>query len=941
MNPQNIEAICRLTPLQEGLLFHELDASLPGVYFQQYSCILDGPLDEAAWRRAWEFVVQRHAALRTLFSWENRREPLQIVRRQVPLPYQLADWSRLPHDVQLERIKTLLSEDRRRGFDLNHAPLMRLQVARLASERHHFIWSFHHLSLDGWSSRLIRGEVLHAYQEFAAGRIPDLQPARPFADYVRWLQDHDSPSDVQFFGEALAEWVPSRWFPAVAGRVPAAEDRHQQTALALTPTSTERLQSFARQNRVTLSTVVVGAWATLLSRYHGTDDVVFGQTISTRPPELAGSDSMAGLMINTVPCRINVRNDVAMTDWLRELQQQQIAIQQHAHAPLASVQRRAGSLASPLFDSIVVVENLPHADAETTSSLTICDEHYHEYSNYALAFLVEPGDCLRLIAVSDWHQIDSALPSRILEQMQYLLEILPDQKQTPPASLPVLPPRHERLILSEWNNATIDAGPVDSVLDRFEQMAARFPDRPALASAEGKVSYAELDHRANRIAHQLLSLGVGRGSLVGVCHADSRDALVSFLAVMKSGAAYAPLDPLLPPKRLDMLLDDLAGAGDRPIVVLTDHMSQRLFREPQCRPLRFDGDHEPAGAGSGQHPATRPKRDDLVYVMFTSGSTGRPKGVMVTHQNLACSTGAREDFYPGPVSRFLLLSPLAADSSVAGIYWTLTSGGTLYLLNETERSDPFAISRLIEREGITHSLCLPSLYHNILNTASPDQLRSLAVMAVAGESCSRSVVETHYERLPKCALYNEYGPTEATVWSTACRLANSDDGPVSIGKPISTARIYVLDDQRRLVPPGVVGEIYIGGPGVAKGYWQRPELTDERFVCVPSLPDSRLYRTGDLARQLSDGSFLFLGRTDQQVKIRGYRIELAEVETALRQHQQLAEVHVTVVAHDRQRSNEGADSLFDLLGELSAHEQEEILAEIERLTDIEVRFGVR
>ena len=442
------------------------------------------------------------------------------------------------------------------------------------------------------------------------------------------------------------------------------------------------------------------------------------------------------------------------------------------------------------------------------------------------------------------------------------------------------------------DRSLVSPASAEQIHDLFEKHAAASPNSIAVAFEERTNTYCELNARANQVAHFLRKRGAGANRLVGVRVERSIDMIVGILGVLKAGAAYLPIDPAYPAERQKMILEDARV----PLVLTQSHLPT----------LDFQGEVLPLDSEwfKGESPEN-PKRDsasetNLAYTIYTSGSTGKPKGVLVTHANLLHSTTARFEFYPQRVEKFLLLSSHAFDSSVAGIFWTLSQGGTLVLPHEYSHQTGTEIADLISRHGISHLLCLPSLYAVLLDQFNV--LGTLRTVIVAGESCPAALVERHYTLLPNTALYNEYGPTEATVWSTAHRCEPRPGArTVPIGKPIPGTRVHILDTHRHPVLNGASGEIFIGGPGVSRGYLNQPELNSQRFVPDPFSPDpqARLYRTGDLARFLPDGNIEFLGRLDHQVKIRGHRIELEEIEAVLKRHPAVADA--AVIVHETNR----------------------------------------
>ncbi len=497
--------------------------------------------------------------------------------------------------------------------------------------------------------------------------------------------------------------------------------------------------------------------------------------------------------------------------------------------------------------------------------------------------VAEDGGRLAISAEFNTDLFDAATIDRLLGHYQTLLDAVADDPDRALADLPLLTlPEREQLAL--WNATETQSPGESSVVSLLEQRMIESPDAPALVAADGSLTYRELNARANRLAHRLRALGVGPEVRVAVCADRETGAVVGILAVLKAGGAYVPLDPDYPADRLAFMIAD-SGA---PVLLISDRLQSRVA-PGAAHVLSLD---EPRGEADS-NPAPLPALDDLAYVIYTSGSTGRPKGVLVTHRNLIESTQARFLYYDEPVAAYLLVSSFAFDSSVAGLFWTLAQGGTLVLPAPGEHSDPMALARLIRRQGVTHFLSVPSLYSLLLEHAEAADLSSLRVSIVAGELCPRDLPARHDEFVPWANLYNEYGPTEATVWATVHRCDPSDAarGSIPIGRPIANTRAYILDARRNHVPVGVTGELYLGGAGLTRGYQGLPDLTAEQFVADPfsNEPGARLYRTGDLARYRSDGVIECLGRVDGQVKIRGYRIELGEVESALLAHPEIRE----------------------------------------------------
>jgi amino acid adenylation domain-containing protein len=894
MAGRNIEGICRLTALQEGVLFHTLEATRSGVYLNQYSCDFLQNVDEARLKHAWQTVAERHGAMRTLFTWERRERPLQIIRKQVEIPWRIADWREHAEPEQVRRWESLLARDRDRAFDLETAPLIRVTLVRMDDEHYRFLLTFHHILLDGWSMRLIMSEALQIYASGPEICATMPQP-RAFTDFIEWLDAQDMHAAESHWRELLRGFEAATRLPLTKS-TPSPQPALQRE-LSIPEATTQQLVEMTRSNRLTLNTAVLGAWALVLARHGETDDIVFGSTMAGRPLTLDGAEHMAGLFINTLPLRVQLDESMECVSWLRDLQAQQIEMREFEQTPLVAVQQWSEiPPGQPLFDSIVVFENFPvdAAQNNVARGLQVENEHYSEFSNYPLALIAVPGERLRLLAVYDPGRFDSAAIDELLAQLAAVLDTLAAKPCGALSDVSLLTETARRRAIVEWNDTAVEFPSHAGIHELFEHFARQDPDAAAVAFEDQLLDYGTLETRSNQLAHLLRDRGIQRTSRVPIFMDRSAAAVTAILAVLKTGAAYVPVDAAFPDARLGYVLDDVAPGkpNERPVVITQTSLCERLSGA-NVETLCLDTD----GVRLDDYPATKPpvtvERDDLAYVIYTSGSTGRPKGVMVSHGNLLNSTLARSHHYPEPLSAYLVLSSFATDSSVAGIFWTLCSGKLLVLPRGRQEQEVDQLCALIAAHRVSHMLAVPSLYRLILENGDPWLLTSIQAVLVAGEACTRAVVDRHRELMPGVALYNEYGPTEATVWATVARL-DQDSGDVTVGRPIANVRTYILDRNMRPVPVGVPGELCIGGDAVAQGYLNLPEQTAGRFQADPFAEDAtaRLYRTGDRARYRVDGEIELLGRTDNQLKIRGYRVEPEEIEAALASHPAIAEAAV-------------------------------------------------
>ncbi len=630
---------------------------------------------------------------------------------------------------------------------------------------------------------------------------------------------------------------------------------------------------------------------------------------------------MVGYFVNTLPMRSDLSGNPAFETVLGQVRATVLEGLEHQDFPFALMVDRLrlprGPSRTPVYQVMFVFQQAQVLDSQGLTPFALRESGPRmDLGGLAIESMAldlgtaqfdltlvaaEQEDRLALSLEYNSDLFDAATVDRLLDHFQTLLESIVAAPDRPIESLGLLPAAERRLLLSTWGTHASDPPPAELITQLFEDQVSRNPGARALVFADQELTYAGLDERANRLAHGLRQFGVGLEARVGLFVERSLEMIVGILGILKAGGAYVPLDPESPSERLEFLVAD-AGIE---VLLTQEHLRGRLPTQIK-RVICLDADHGPgtdvAAIDTGNEAGSAPAQsgDNLAYVIYTSGSTGTPKGVMVTHRNLVHSTHARLQYYDEPMSGFLLLSSVAFDSSVAGIFGTLCQGATLVLPPPRAERDLALLGRLIRDHRVSHLLCVPSLYELLLAEAAADRLGGLRVAIVAGEPCRPGLVQRHHAALPQTALVNEYGPTEATVWCSAHRCRPSEERLlVPIGRPIAHARLYVLDPGGEPAPIGVVGELYVGGPGVARGYLNRPELTAERF-----LPDrfsgaagDRLYRTGDLARWLPDGNLEFRGRLDDQVKVRGHRIELGEVESALMQHPAVREA-VAVVRED-------------------------------------------
>ncbi|RTE87919.1 amino acid adenylation domain-containing protein, partial [Bradyrhizobium sp. LVM 105] len=875
----NILDIYGLSPLQDGILFHHLLAAKgdPYLLVSQMAFAERGLLDR--YLAAVQRVVDRHDILRTSFVWEGLSRPAQVVWRQARLEVieiQLDG----AHGTGAEQLKERF-DPRRHRIELGRAPLLRFVIAREpGSARWLLLELQHHLIGDHTTRDVMHAEVRAELEE----RVHELTAPQPFRNLV--AQAHlrgDAKSDEAFFRELLAD-IDEPTTPFGLSEVRGDGGGVREAHRMLPPALHAQLREQARRLGVSLASLCHLAWGQVVARSSGREQVVFGTVLLGRLQGSAGADRAMGLFINTLPLRLDL-DGTAVEASVRMTHARLADLLAHEHASLALAQRCSAVAASaPLFSTLLNYRHntAPAVPGSGTDNVLSGMEWLggEERTNYPLTLSVEDfGEALGLTAqVAEPVSADRicGYMQRALEQLAEALEHAPD---TPVRDLDILPAK-ERTYLLEDLNRTARAYPSDlCVHELFEAQVQKAPEAVALVCDDERLSYGELNARANRLAHHLIELGVKPDQPVAICLERSPAMVVGVLAILKAGGAYLPLDPAYPSERLHQVVDDAA-----PRLLLCDVVGRAALGAEVLTDVTVI-DLETATPPWAERPASNPDRrtlgltsGHLAYVIYTSGSTGSPKGVMVQHQGLVNLLSAQVGLFGASSnSRVVQFASIAFDASAWELLMAFGSGASLHLPSEEIRQASNKLLEYLQSEAITHATLPPAL----LQTSEDLEGLTSQVLILAGELPKPELIRS---RTP-ASIFNAYGPTEATVCGTIWTCpADFNGSVVPIGRPIANTRVYLLDGDRAPVPFGAVGELYIGGAGVARGYLNRPELTAERFIASPFVEGDRLYRTGDLARYLPDGNLEFLGRNDDQVKIRGYRIEPGEIVARLCEH---------------------------------------------------------
>ncbi len=887
---QSIEDLYELSPMQQGMLFHTLYAPESEVYFEQLLCILSGELNFPAFQKAWEQVVARHSILRSSFFWEEIEKPLQMVSKQVDLPWEKMDWRHLTSDEQQKNLENFLVSDRHKGFDLNQAPLMRFTIIQLGEKTYQFIWSHHHILFDGWSMQIVLKEVFALYEANQRGEHLRLSPVRPYKEYIEWLQQQDIEKAKQFWQQTLKGFET----PTLIGNREqrtgnSSKGIYQEKRFQLSQTVTEKLQVAARQHHLTLNNLVQGAWGLLISRYSGEKDVVFGATVSGRQPVIENIESMVGLLINTIPTLVKIDNQKEILSWLQELQNQAVEQEQYSYFPLAEIQQVSDILPGmPLFESLLVFENYPVDSSKQDNQKTLDISHLScfERTNYPLTIVINPGSQLGGRFVYDTRYFDETTLVRMIGHFQTLLTRFAENLQQNISQISLLSAAEEQELIILENHQDQENINYKCVHVLFEEQVQKTPNKIAVVYNKEHLTYQELNNRANQLANYLKSLGVKAETRVGICVERSLEMVIGILGILKAGGAYVPLDPAYPTERLALMLEDV----QTPILLTQTHLQNNLQnRLPLNQPtvVNLDTDWEIIAQYSADNLPCEVTPENLAYIIYTSGSTGTPKGTEVPHRSFIGFMFGVDYIHLDENQIWLQHSSISWDGLTLEMWPPLLYGGRCVLYPE---KIPTAekLTQIIQEQKV-NTLWLTSALFNMMIDTMPQGLLGIKQLLIGGESLSINHVRRALELLPATKIINGYGPSECTVF-TCCypiheKLAENINS-LPIGKPIGDRTVYILDTHLNRVPVGVPGELYIGGASVARGYLNQPKLTRERFISNPfeEAGGGKLYKTGDLVRRLPDGNLEFIGRIDNQVKIRGFRIELAEIEAVLIQY---------------------------------------------------------
>ncbi|MCB0566208.1 MAG: amino acid adenylation domain-containing protein, partial [Phaeodactylibacter sp.] len=883
-----IEDIYTLSPMQEGMLFHKLLNPGSPAYFNQLVLHLSATaLDIPHFQYCWRQILKAHPVLRTSFFSEGLPSPLQVVHKEAGLSFVNRDISNFSPGKQEQILTTYLATDRGKGFSLKEKSLLRVALFQTGIAQFRLVISGHHITIDGWSLAILLQDLQLMYQN--NGHFLQLKPYSP---YIAWLREQPESESEAFWKEYLEGYEETAGIPGMQRTTPSAPIEPGSELLVLSSEQTAALEQLAKSHQVSLNTIVQGVWAVILGVYNQKEEVVFGITTSGRAAPVENIEQMSGLFINTIPIRIALPVGQSFSQLLRSIQQSALAVQEFEHYSLALIQS-SWQGQGELIDHILVFENYPieKSEVEPEEGVTITDTKSYESFHYGFGLVAGPGKELNLQLNYNKAVLATQWVKRIKSHIITTIDAILAQPEQSISQINVLPQAERQLLLYDYNNTKADFPSGKTIIDLFEEQVEKAPDNIAVVFEDRQLTYRDLNKKANQVGHYLrTTYQIQADDIIALQLERSEWMIVAILGVMKAGAAYLPIDPDFPKNRVEYILHD-----SRAKVLLTDESTYSSARELNAI-LAVLSVEKITNRKKGK-PVSINNSKNLAYVIYTSGSTGRPKGVMIEHQALVNFLWSMKKT-PGIEERDVLLSitNYTFDISILEIGLPLITGARIVLASSNQQNNPDLLQTLIEKTKPTLFQATPSLW-SILIDNRIEGLKNMKLLC-GGEALSEHLA-TKLMNSGK-EIWNMYGPTETTIWSSVLKLEANQR--ISIGKPIGNTCMYVLSSDLAVLPPGITGELYIGGAGLARGYLNNPELTAEKFIPHPFREGERLYKTGDLARWLPDGNIEFLGRIDHQLKIRGHRIEAGEIEQALLQHPAIQSA--VVVGEEMEQSKE-------------------------------------
>jgi len=904
-----IEDIYPLSPMQQGLFYHTLLEPTSTAYYNQTSYRINGDLNPGLVEESFNRLFARHDVFRAVFLHKDLIEPIQVILKERKVDFSFIDFSHLKsNDDKVYELNKFKKEDRKRLIDLSKDVLLRVVIIKLSDDEYELVWNDHHILKDGWSTGIIMSEFLQTYYSLLQGKEPQLSEAKPYKNYLQWLSKLDEQETRQYWKEFLEGYDTQRGTSVLKNKADIVGYEKKERNIVLSEDKTEKLEEQARKLNVTLNTLIQAIWGVLLSKYNGTDDMVFGNVVSGRPAEIPGVQSMIGLFINTIPVRVRYDQSASFESVVKELQVEAGKSAPHHYLSLAQIQS-CSALKQNLLDHVLIFDNYPVAskiegveskNAKEVKIPRVKSIAINDHAHYDFSIVIGPSS--KLSIKFDYNAL--AFEQDVIDGLATSITKLIDQViQNPQSSV-------EELSLVDFDDISRfystynhkEERQIDSsFIELFERQVARVPNNVALTFGDKKLSYLEISAQVNKLANYLKSnYDVGEGDAVGIMIDTSEWVIISMLGIMKAGAYFVPVDVEAPLARRKFIVDD---ADLKLLILQSDLLFSVAEEELNCGLCAIDIQLEDGSISSESLPY-KVNADLPAYAIYTSGTTGVPKGVQVSHKSLVNYVKWFIDItdFDSQESGLLLTSHVF-DLGFTTIFGCLASGADLHLPKNNVGKQPETVLKYIAEQQISFVKLTPSIFYMLTNLPAfikGEVSLSLNWVFIGGEKIKPADLLKFNEKCPYTHLVNHYGPTETTIGVIAHMIDDLDEfssKPV-IGKAITNNIAYVLDHNMQPLPVGALGEICISGLGLALGYLNRKDLTNEKFVANPFQSGAKIYRTGDLGQLLSDGNIAIYGRKDGQVKVNGYRIEVQEITQSISELEGISDAAVRVIESD-------------------------------------------
>ncbi len=900
-----IKDIYTLSPLQDGILFHSVSEEGSRSYFQQVSYRISGELDISLVKKSFQHIVSRYDILRTLFLYAGYKQALQVVLNEREIEFAYSDIRKEGTQKNREQtVRDYKEYDKNRGFDLTNDALIRVHIFRVDEGEYEFLWSYHHIVMDGWCIGIIITELVAIYQSMLQGADLQLPPVTQYRHYIEWIGGIDKKASLNYWQSYLKGYEERATLPCLSTILPGDTYQLAHHRINLEQGTSRKIREVCGKLQVTVNTFMQGVWGVVLGRYNSCDDVVFGQVVSGRPAEIEGIEEMLGLFINTIPVRVKYTTSTSFQNLLESLQDGLIESTPYHYISLSDIQAKS-YLKQELFDHILVFENYPvseqvskvqlQEDTNLQSKIQTHAVELFEQTNYNFNIIVLPGDRITIEFSYNSNLYSPEIVKQTARHFKQVTKEVLKNIQQPVNEIAILTENEKEQLLYTFNNTSANYPKDKTIIDLFEEQVMKNPDSICISYNNLQITYKELNDRSNYLATILISRGVSTQTIVGLMLGQTPDMVIGIMSVLKSGGSYLPIDTTYPKQRINYILND----SNTQYLITQNETNDHIKTISNT----FTFSNIDFNSRKPSKLVIKNKPGHVAYIIYTSGTTGNPKGALIEHKNVVrLLFNSKVPFEFSKKDIWSLFHSFCFDFSVWEMYGALLNGARVIIVPQFIAKNTEQFLLVLKLQQVTVLNQTPSAFYNLLTYKHEYEKLNLKIRYIifGGEALNPSKLKHWRERYPGTRLINMFGITETTVHVTfkEIRKKNIDLTTSNIGKPIPTTTTYILNTNHQLCPVGIPGELCVGGDGVGKGYLNIPGLTHEKFVKIPDLNDERIYLSGDLAKHQNSGDLEYLGRIDKQVQIRGYRIEVKEIETHLLKHKTIKNVIVVDLTDD-------------------------------------------